>query len=670
VDKGFVGSVEEWLASLEGKRGEKGATGDRGLQGERGEKGETGEVGAQGDPGADGEDGADGRDFEVPTLAAAPGENTLTYGQPATPFRVGQLARVWDAGKGEAGEWVFHQLFDLTDGRALWKLSGSGELPGETLIITLETNQPDAAQHLLGVEVRVIHRDGEVTLTWQGEPLATEVPFSADCRVECRDVELFTAPEAAEFFSIIGFTRRLTFTYLAESVTVTASISDGEADASQAVVTITDETTATVRYNGPVGPGVQLFVPYGHRYRVSAARIVLYVTPDEFSAVAEATSRDILLSYRRIPTTRIVFDKTIADPANITGAGTGVIVDILAKMRRCLCKKTAEGEVAICYLHNSNSTVYADMSSAVLTGGEGDVMVYKPPFYYKHELVDANRFAYTLAEYDLDGTCIYSPASLIGAYKSNQVGDKLFSWSGVYPGVRQSQTGSIASAKARGGGYNLIDYEQHCMIALLLYAKYGTRDSQAVLGTGGASVYYESGTLNGTTNSRGNADTSGATSDYTSFAGIEGVYGCVFEFMSGVAVTATLSDDGNYISAEWEITNLDGTTRRVSTLTTGRFGGWIKDIAVATGPWFDMTPTEVGGSETTHYADQYQISAGSTPRAVRRSSNGANRYGGVSCISADFDSSTTNAAFASRLAFRGVIREAESVAAFKALPVL
>ena len=54
-------------------------------------------------------------------------------------------------------------------------------------------------------------------------------------------------------------------------------------------------------------------------------------------------------------------------------------------------------------------------------------------------------------------------------------------------------------------------------------------------------------------------------------------------------------------------------------------------------------------------------------RVVYRSNNNANALGGVSYANANNDSSNTNANIGVRLAFRGIIRWAGSVAAFKAI---
>lgn len=63
IRNGFVGTEEEWLASLVGKDGidgEKGEKGDVGEKGDKGDKGETGETGEKGDKGDKGETGETG----------------------------------------------------------------------------------------------------------------------------------------------------------------------------------------------------------------------------------------------------------------------------------------------------------------------------------------------------------------------------------------------------------------------------------------------------------------------------------------------------------------------------------------------------------------------------------------------------------------------------------
>ncbi len=458
-----------------------------------------------------------------------------------------------------------------------------------------------------------------------------------------------------EQYRLAGMKFKIIVMLPSEQVSISATTSDGEGDATGQIITVT-ENDGTVRYRGAIGTGVTLYFQYGTRYRISAADgLARYSAPEDHVYTAETTSRNVSLVYERVvPVTRLIFDRSISDPANITGAGEGAIVDILAKMRRCLVKKTADGEVAIAYLDNANSELYADGTPAVLTGSEGDVMVYKPAFYYKHEEVDANRFAYNISEQPGDGSWIFSPASLIGAYKSFNDGGKLHSWSGAIPSCAISQPYNIACAKIRGMGYNIIDWEQHCMIALLFYAKYGTRDSQAVLGAGNA--YYA--TTNGSTNSRGNADTAATSVGHASFAGIEGVHGGSLEWVAGVEITCFI----------WTVIDPDGKQRQIGTAPSIH-GKYITEIAAANGEHFDLMPIATSdGSFPTHYTDLYSCSSGSCVMA--RSGYSVQRESGVSYAYTYYGPTATSMTAASRLAFRGVIREADSVAAFKALPIL
>ena len=81
----------------------------------------------------------------------------------------------------------------------------------------------------------------------------------------------------------------------------------------------------------------------------------------------------------------------------------------------------------------------------------------------------------------------------------------------------------------------------------------------------------------------------------------------------------------------------------------------------------DMVPTgNFAGTSSTHFTDIYYIST-STGRVVYRGSYSAYAGGGVSCANANYDASYSYAYVGSRLAFRGLIVKAQSVAAYKAL---
>ncbi|KAB6317447.1 hypothetical protein GA397_13135 [Bacteroides xylanisolvens] len=94
-------------------------------------------------------------------------------------------------------------------------------------------------------------------------------------------------------------------------------------------------------------------------------------------------------------------------------------------------------------------------------------------------------------------------------------------------------------------------------------------------------------------------------------------------------------------------------------------GQWI--TGVAHGKYMDMIPVgNLNGSSSTYYTDMYWIST-ATVRVVYRGCYHAHASGGVSSAHAGDDASYTSANIGSRLAFRGKIVRAQSVAAYKAI---
>ncbi len=81
----------------------------------------------------------------------------------------------------------------------------------------------------------------------------------------------------------------------------------------------------------------------------------------------------------------------------------------------------------------------------------------------------------------------------------------------------------------------------------------------------------------------------------------------------------------------------------------------------------DMVPVgNLNGSSSTYYSYKYWIST-AIVLVVYRGCNSAHANGGVSGANAYNDASYTHAHVGSRLAFRGKIVRAQSVAAYKAI---
>ena len=598
-----------------------------------------------------------GKFAETPTLEATPTEDTLAYtpegGGEARNFSIGQQCRVYEE---DEEDWVFYQLYDISEGnKADWRVAGSRGTSAyqEKAVITLSSNQGAGDTALIGKKVTVSYADQSQELTWNGTALEVKIPVSAEYLVTPESVSGYASPDSQTYIAVGGNERQISLVYSCEKVTVNVS-ADDDADCSGRTVTV-KKTSGGEAIGSGTGAQVIVKVPSGTGYTVSVDDFAGYTKPADQSFTANSASRSVSFEYAKIKDAGIVFDKSKSDPENITGEiNSGVLATILSKFRRCLCKKTAEGKVAIAYLNNSNSNQYEDGTTAKLDGTEGDVMVDFPEFYYKWESVDGNKFRYRFAEYNVDGTFKHVPRSLVGAYKAYQTGSKLYSRSGVTPTTNVSSSQFDTYAAARGQGYQRIDFQQHCVIAFMLYAKYGTRNLQAVLGIGGAT--YSPATTTGTSNATGNADTQNETSKYVCGLGLEGVFGGIFEWVKGVSINNRV----------WTITDPDGSSRQVNAGTTD---GWITNVTAENGPFFDMVPTNVGGSDSTHYSDYYYQSSGSA-LVLARSSYDSDPHGGVAYADAVNDASDSDTHYGSRLAFRGVIEEAESVSAFKALQVL
>ena len=228
-------------------------------------------------------------------------------------------------------------------------------------------------------------------------------------------------------------------------------------------------------------------------------------------------------------------------------------------------------------------------------------------------------------------------------------------------------------------GMQQIDGLMHNDIANLFFAKYGRRNSQMQCGagshtytrtTGGTAKLGMQDTVNTDGNTVGGYESNGLAfyrkvnnvgeTVFTRISninclGYEDIYGHKYDMMDGVDVP---NDSGN--GGKWRFLMPDGSYRKVKGAEST---GWIN--GVVHGRWMDLVPCAVSGSSTTHYCDYYSYK-GSTGRVVFRGSTSAFANGGVSYANAYNDASYSYTNVGSRLAFRGKIVVAESVAAYKA----
>lgn len=430
-------------------------------------------------------------------------------------------------------------------------------------------------------------------------------------------------------------------------------------------VTITDVTTSEETYSTWYGGDPIVFRVYANKpYDISVSDVSGYITPEsEFVFAASYVDRDIEFTYQYMDRSYIDIYFGASDPAAIYGdVNKGVIAELVSEFRRCLVKKTHEGEVTICYLHDIDGRYFHDgtLASGVYNTYGVDTMVYFPEYYYKivKDVFIKDSIRIYISKYKVDDEYIHVPSCLVGAYKAVYYSGKMVSYPSTNVNYAANKDTYKSRASARGTGYQIIDYNQHCTIALFLYAKYGRRDLRNVLGS-------RETLLNNTgwSISSGNKDSdSNPNPDYGSVGlCLENVYDGGYEIMDGITFNR------NIYNNTYTITNLDGSTRTI-TKNVNNTAGYIKNIlAEEGGSFFDVLPTNNGGSSNIWYTDYFYGIASADYLLIRASSD-PKKCGPIALYC--FASNNISSDVTSRLAFRGIIIVEEDVEAFKALPVI
>ncbi len=223
-------------------------------------------------------------------------------------------------------------------------------------------------------------------------------------------------------------------------------------------------------------------------------------------------------------------------------------------------------------------------------------------------------------------------------------------------------------ARLRGDGYQLIDYEMSKLVALLFFSMSGTRDGQYYCGYGRGS-----GGTTGYLDSIGNSTSiqyKATSGQGNKVLGLEGFMACTVEWMDMVAVNVPTyaqaykdqmpPNPTTYpIDAVWHIYDpIRKTERTVQGLTTG----WGYNVErMRHGRYCDIIASKFTADNSkwvTHYTDGQYYSA-SRCRVVYRSTFSADANGGLVFANASNASSSSNARYGSRLAFRGEIKIAE-----------
>lgn len=367
-----------------------------------------------------------------------------------------------------------------------------------------------------------------------------------------------------------------------------------------------------------------------------------------------------------LPVNKIIINQTIDDPfSRVSGAVNGDIIRYIRNnSHRVLAKKTAEGAVVYCRLDDSNSNLYHDGSASVLTGAEGDVFVKLPKFYYKATEGDIVNIFFATEKLD-DDYIEWNENTLIGVYEGYIEDNKAYSRSSVASTGSVSHTDWKQYASNRGQGYQLVDWQMHCVMGCLYYAMYGNTNCQKAIGSG-TNTYTKN---TGQTDALGMQDTKKSINGNTqsiNFWGLENWWGNKYEWIDDYVnpantLTGTVNDPAN------------GGTRDLDIPPSGCMNSFVKKMKF--GRYLDLIAMEDDpgdGTNSTGYADiqWWPNSTSSSARMIRRSYNHSDPNGGVAYAAAYYVSSGTNVSAGSRLAFRGISTEISDVELFKSIPVV
>lgn len=235
---------------------------------------------------------------------------------------------------------------------------------------------------------------------------------------------------------------------------------------------------------------------------------------------------------------------------------------------------------------------------------------------------------------------------------------------GVAPSTQIDQYRFASYCRTRGKGFTLITYNMHRDIARLFWATYGNRDSSAVCGYG----TYNSN-ITGLTDFLGMKDTISNPDDRNNSGGwyyddtntlrnantinalgYDTLWGGVSEWMDGVRSTKRV----------FYIDDPDSNTKRMVKCADYNSSKWI--IELHNGRFMDVVPVVLGGTETTHYCDEFNGSD-SSDRAMSRAGYSSYKSSGVSYADASYGTGIVLSSCGARLAFIGKIVYTLNVAA-------
>ena len=238
------------------------------------------------------------RQYVIPTLDFIPSEHTTQWVDESETvnFRIGDFVRVADP-ESDFG-YSFYRLYDITsDGKAVWNEQGTGGSSGETLVLTLYSNQGDNDNtSLYGATVRVfdLTQSQEILNTsWLGEPIIVEdILPQSNYSITVGNIKGYTTPEVETYIAVAGAKRKVNLEY--KTCLVTISCNTNQSSHS-------DVANAQLTYSGGLGTykqGNTVKCPIGQQLTISAGAITRYKTPANITITPTDLTYSTIMQYQ------------------------------------------------------------------------------------------------------------------------------------------------------------------------------------------------------------------------------------------------------------------------------------------------------------------------------------------------------------------------------------
>ena len=233
----------------------------------------------------------------VPTLASVPDETTLSYSdeQGQHDFLIGDFVRVADV-ESEQG-YVFYQLYDIKDDKAVWaKGSSGGDMQlTERLTITLKSNQAQPDNALNGLIIHVKYGDNDTSLTWNGAPMTTEIPMNMTYTIEYPVLAGYASPANEEYIALAGNTRQVEASYNTTILMINVSSNqEDKSDLNNVQITLSGSISKILDYNGSP---LSVNVPTGKQLVITPSQIEGYAVVQAVTKTPAASSESVSFMY-------------------------------------------------------------------------------------------------------------------------------------------------------------------------------------------------------------------------------------------------------------------------------------------------------------------------------------------------------------------------------------